>query len=160
MNLISPLWGILFLVLKDNWSPNSCNFFPVDRTFMYDGTNFLERQYISCIFLATIRQDFRHIWQMIMRFEVLQISFDWPFFLSRNYIVSYFAPWAWILLIAVLTRGQFLFLPGHRLSFLYQFAHHSPTVLSRLAEDISVFFGKNCVKSSSCVCWYHVYDSF
>ena len=117
MNLISPLWGILFLVLKDNWSPNSCNFFPVDRTFMYDGTNFLERQYISCIFLATIRQDFRHIWQMIMRFEVLQISFDWPLFLSRNYIVSYFAPWAWISLIAVLTRGQFLFFARSQIEF-------------------------------------------
>ena len=26
--------------LKENWSPNSCNFFTVYRTFMYDGTNF------------------------------------------------------------------------------------------------------------------------
>ena len=51
---------------------------------MYDGTNFrhvlfLERQYISCIFLAAIRQDLRHIWQIIMRFEVFRISFDATF---------------------------------------------------------------------------------
>ena len=116
---------------------------------------------ISCMILAVIEQDFKTYLAADCQFWGLQISFDLTFLFVTQLPCELFRSLGVNLINRSLNaRSIFIFCLGTYWIFCISLFIIPRQFCHRLAVDSSDFFSENCFKTSSCVRWYHVYDSF
>ena len=116
---------------------------------------------ISCMILAVIEQDFKTYLAADCQFWGLQISFDLTFLFVTQLPCELFRSFGVNLINRSLNaRSIFIFCLVTDWIFCINLLIIPRQFCHCLAIDLSDFFSKHCVKTSSCVRWYPVYDLF